>query len=89
MRGYGKLEVRGEVEWRRIYDSLHTLRTNDPTWHTYTNVFHPTKNTPRVERIRVMLYSYWPRGEYRWDDVRIEPISDAAYREAKATERSA
>ncbi|MHC4547615.1 MAG: hypothetical protein ACYTEZ_02470 [Planctomycetota bacterium] len=88
VRGYGRIEVRGKPEWRRRYDSLHTLRTDDSGWHTYTNVFHPTKNTPRVERIRVMLYSYWPRGEYRWDDVRIVPIPDAEYRRAKATERS-
>ena len=88
VRGYGRREVRGKPEWRRIYDSLHTLRTDDPTWHTYTNVFHPTKNTPRVERMRVMLYSYWPRGEYRWDNVVIVPIDDEEYREAKRTERS-
>jgi len=88
VRGYGRMEVRGKEEWSRIYDSLHTLRTDDPTWHTYTNVFHPTKNTPHVERVKVMLYSYWPRGEYRWDNVSIVPISDTEYREAKKTERS-
>ncbi|MHC4934261.1 MAG: hypothetical protein ACYTGV_18980, partial [Planctomycetota bacterium] len=88
VRGYGLLETRKGKEWRRIYDSLHTLRSDDPKWHRYTNVFHPTKNTPSVQRIRVMLYSYWPRGEYRWDNVGIVPITDEEYRVAKESERS-
>jgi hypothetical protein len=88
VRGYGRLETGDGKEWRRIYDSLHTLRTDDPKWHRYTNVFHPTKNTPSVQRVRVMLYSYWPRGEYRWDNVGIVPITDEEYRKARKTERA-
>ncbi|MHC4340338.1 MAG: hypothetical protein ACYSX0_09035 [Planctomycetota bacterium] len=41
-----------------------------------------------MQRIRVMLYSYWPRGEYRWDNVGIVPITDEEYRKAKESERS-
>ena len=59
-----------------------------PGWKTHTMVFHPTKTTPSVTTMRVMLYGYWPRGAYCFDDVSVVPISDEEYAKAKDTERS-
>lgn len=88
VRGYGALENTAGPEERRLYDALVTLRMGSPGWKTHTMVFHPTKNTPAVARMRVMLYGYWPRGRYAFDDVSVVPISDDEYARAKATERS-
>jgi hypothetical protein len=44
------------------------------TWQTYARramPFRPTKNTPNVRFLRVMLYPYWPPGTYYIDNVRL------------------
>ena len=88
VRGYGTLETRRGPESRRLYDALVTVRMGSPGWKTHSMVFHPTKTTPAVTTMRVMLYGYWPRGGYAFDDVSVVPISDEEYAKAKDTERS-
>lgn|GEM_PF-2600516 len=88
VRGYGTLETKRGPESRRLYDALVTVRRGSPGWKTHSMVFHPTKATPSVTTMRVMLYGYWPRGGYAFDDVSVVPISDEEYAKAKDTERS-
>lgn len=88
VRGYGTLDTKRGPESRRLYDALVTLRMGSPGWKTHSMVFHPTKNTPSVTTMKVMLYGYWPRGGYAFDDVSLVPISDEEYASAKETERS-
>jgi hypothetical protein len=43
-------------------------------WRTYSRrekPWSPTKNTPNVKYVRVMLYPYWPPGVYYIDNVRL------------------
>jgi hypothetical protein len=88
VRGYAILETKRGPESRRVYDALVTVRMGSPGWKTHSMVFHPTKTTPAVTTMRVMLYGYWPRGSYAFDDVSVVPISDEEYAKAKDTERS-
>jgi hypothetical protein len=88
VRGFGTMETKRGPESRRLYDGLVTLRMGSPGWKTHSMVFHPTKATPSVTTMRVMLYGYWPRGGYAFDDVSVKPISDEEYEKAKETERS-
>lgn len=42
------------------------------TWQTYARrakPFAPTKNTPRVKYVRVLIYAYWPPATYYVDNV--------------------
>ncbi len=88
VRGYGDLDTPKGPEERHLYDALVTLRMGSPGWKTHSMVFHPTKNKPAVTKMRVMLYGYWPRGSYAFDDLVLVPISDDEYAHAKDTERS-
>lgn len=43
-------------------------------WRTYSRrkkPFHPTKYTPSVRYVRVLLYPFWPPGEYFVDNVKL------------------
>ena len=43
-------------------------------WKTFSRrekAFAPTKNTPNVKFVRVLLYPFWPPGEYFVDNVRL------------------
>jgi hypothetical protein len=71
IRGYGL--IRGEE--RRRFDTIVNCRTSSDGWNTLTQCFHPTRMTPTVTRMRVMLFAYWPPGVYEFDDVRITPVS--------------
>ncbi|MEK7271133.1 MAG: hypothetical protein AAB215_09370 [Planctomycetota bacterium] len=73
---------------RRLYDFPLTCRLGGEGWRTFSGAFHPTKNTPKVQRMRVMLYAYWPAGEYGFDNVRIVEITAEEYEKARQTERA-
>jgi len=48
-------------------------------WQTYSRremPFDPTKNTPNVRFVRVMLYPYWPPATYYVDNVRLLEVAD-------------
>lgn len=72
VRGFGLL--RGEE--RRRYDTVVNCRAPGKEWTAFSQCFHPTKHTPTVERMRIMLYAYWPPGVYEFDDVTVTPCSD-------------
>jgi len=79
VRGYG--EFHGEK--RRRYETVVFCRVPDGRWTTISQVFHPTKHRPEVAEMRVMLYAYWPPGVYWFDNVRIDPVSDEEYEQAR------
>lgn len=72
VRAYGMF--RGEK--RRRYEVLVNCRVPDQRWHRFSQDFHPTRRTPAVSEMKVMLYAYWPPGVYWFDNVRIEPVRE-------------
>ena len=47
-------------------------------WRTYARremPFEPTKNTPNVQYVRVMIYPYWPPATYYVDNVRLLEVA--------------
>ena len=48
-------------------------------WQTYSRremPFSPTKNTPSVKYVRVMLFPYWPPATYYVDNVRLLEVAE-------------
>jgi len=48
------------------------------TWRTMTMDFCPTKHTPKVDEMRVMLYAYWPPGVYWFRNISLSAIPTPA-----------
>jgi hypothetical protein len=48
-------------------------------WHTYSWRFHPTRTDRGMplltQKIRIKLYSYWPRGEVLFDNVSLHAVA--------------
>jgi hypothetical protein len=44
-------------------------------WRTVSIGFNPTSRTPKVARMKVRLYAFWPNGTYYFDNIRVEAIS--------------
>jgi hypothetical protein len=44
-------------------------------WTTFSIGFNPTARSPRVAKMKVRLYAYWPNGLYWFDNIRIEAIT--------------
>lgn len=44
-------------------------------WRTYEIGFNPTAKSPRIRKMKVRLYAYWPNGLYWFDNVKVEAIS--------------
>lgn len=73
--------------WRDAYQTRLTGAIAPDTWKSLTIGFNPTGKTPRVTRIKVRLYAYWPSGTCTFDAIRIEAITPeqmAALVEARA-----
>lgn len=70
--GGGKIWVRGYARrgeaMKRVYEAQTELSA-DPAWKRAVYAFHPTRRTPQVTEVRVMLYAYWPAAESWFDDV--------------------
>ncbi len=48
----------------------------DPkAWKSYSIGFNPTARSPKVEKMKVRIYAYWPPGIYFFDNVKIEEIT--------------
>ena len=56
---------------RVIYKTYLNCRLKGTGWQHFQQSFHPTKNTPKVTEMRVMIFCYWPPGEYFVDNVSI------------------
>ena len=44
-------------------------------WHTASIGFNPTARSPRIQKFKIRLYSYWPNGLYYFDNIRVEAIT--------------
>ncbi len=44
-------------------------------WKTFSIGFNPTAKSPKVEKIKVRIYAFWPPGIYYFDNVRVEEIT--------------
>ena len=81
--GGGKVWVRGygmiRNEERRRYDTVVNCRTPGTGWTSFSQCFHPTRHTPTVTRMRIMLFAYWPPGVYTFDEVAVTPVSEAEW----------
>lgn len=68
-----------DIRERRIYDTYLACRNRTDGWVTHRCMFHPTRRTPSVRYIRVMIYAYWPRGTYYFDNLRVVRVSESEY----------
>ncbi len=53
-------------------------------WKKYTLYFFPGRRNPSIERLKVMLFPYWPPGEYFFDNVRLEPMEKKQWEKERA-----
>ncbi len=53
-------------------------------WKTYTLYFFPGRKNPSVKRLKVMLFPYWPPGEYFFDNVRVTPMDLKSWERERA-----
>jgi hypothetical protein len=44
-------------------------------WRTFSIGFNPTAKSPRIQKMKVRLYAFWPNGLYYFDNVRVEAIT--------------
>ncbi|MCX8036154.1 MAG: hypothetical protein N3D11_03675 [Candidatus Sumerlaeia bacterium] len=89
VRGFGMAkDAKGKVVLRKLYDTYLACRVEGPRrWCRFSQTFSPTEHTPGVTEMRVVLFAYWPPGEYYWDNVEIVEVPEAeaaAIRAAKA-----
>ena len=70
VKGYVVHQGRNRV----IFKIYKNCRGKAGAWTRNTLYFHPTDRTPLVKTVRVMLFPYWPAGEYYFDNIRITPV---------------
>ena len=70
VRGYGR--IKGKQ--RRRYETIVNCRVQNNKWTKFSQMFNPTKHTPKVTEMKVMLFAYWPAGIYLFDNVHIDPV---------------
>lgn len=70
--GGGKIWVRGYTKkgetLKRVYEAQSEVGSR-ADWSKVAYAFHPTRHTPAVSEVKVMLYAYWPAAESWFDDV--------------------
>ena len=71
MRGYAM--VNGEE--KRVYEGNVDCGGN-AEWKSYTGTFHPTKHTPGVVKLKIMLYAIVPDGIAWYDNVKVTAADD-------------
>jgi len=79
-RGGGKVWVRCygffQGEMRRRYEKVVPCDGKANEWITQSAIVHPTRQTPEVTEMKVMLYAYHPAGIYWFDNILIESIAE-------------
>lgn len=70
VRAYGMYRGRE----RRRYERLVSCTRSEKGWTAYVRDFNPARHRPEVQRMRVMLYAFWPAGVYWFDNVRLERL---------------
>jgi hypothetical protein len=72
MRGYAMVD--GKL--KRVYEGYVDCGGN-ADWKTYTGVFDPTKHTPNVTVLKIMLYGLYPDGVAWFDNVKLTTSDEA------------
>jgi hypothetical protein len=78
--GGGKIWVRGYAQKGESLKRVYEAQTELPSaaeWRETTYAFHPTRHTPRVTVMKVMLFAYWPAAESWFDDVGLRVATPA------------
>jgi hypothetical protein len=79
---FGKVFVKGfgkEGASMELYNMYKAVRVDAPSrWQHFSRIFSPTERTPGVVTMKVMLFAYWPPGEYSFDNVAIYEVKPAA-----------
>jgi len=74
----GFADIKGRP--RKVYEFYLACRNTTGRWQTYTSKpFHPSRtigSSPTANRMKVMLYAYWPAGTYYFDNIHIEEVRD-------------
>lgn len=86
--GGAKVWVRGYRIWhgekRRHWEVIVNCPASPNQWTEISQDFNPTRRTPEVTEMKVMLYAYWPPGVYWFDNVRLIPIGNVETNAAQA-----
>jgi len=85
VKGYG--EAGSTMEYYNMYKAVKP--SHDGIWEHYSRIFHPTERTPQVKFMKVMLYAYWPPGEYAFDNVQVYEVKSASELKAAAADSTA
>jgi hypothetical protein len=72
VRGYGNFAGEKRRRWETFVD----CQSKGGGWTTQSQIFHPTKFRKEVTEMKVMLFAYYPAGEYWFDNIRIEPMEE-------------
>jgi hypothetical protein len=83
------LSIEPSREMRRRYDTIVNCYSPDGEWHTLTQLFHPTRVTPAVTEMSVMLYAFYPPGEYWFDNIKITEANMKDYEEQRRKDKEA
>jgi hypothetical protein len=74
-KGTAEPQQRGRRSFIHKYVWKGQMKAGGPNeWKTYSRrekPFEPTKNTPNVRFVRVLIYPYWPPGDYYVDNVKL------------------
>jgi hypothetical protein len=94
VRGWGPFQG----EDRRRFETIVNCRTAGDGWRHFQQGFHPSRfpmgkdseGKPKIvyrdiSYLRIMLYAYWPRGQYCFDNIKVEEISDEEYEKLRNT----
>jgi len=76
VKGYKRLIYKGKERDRVLYKMYMPCRNASGTWEHFSQVFSPTYRTPDVDFIKVMIFAYWPIGDYYFDNVSIREVGD-------------
>lgn len=68
---------RRKVDVDAYQTRLEPDQPSENEWRTFSIGFNPTARMPKVSRMKVRVYAYWPVGEYYFDNIRIEEITPA------------
>jgi hypothetical protein len=80
VKGYVKMTDKfGKEAWRMVYETYLSCRIGKDKWRHYWLRFNPyralgkipIKKLHRPTHVRILLYCYWPPGEYFFNNVRL------------------
>ncbi len=76
VRGYGVKSEQSDKP-KRLYESMGACPAAVDHWGEFTQDFNPTKHTPKVTTMKVMLFAYYPAGVSWFDNISIVALPAA------------